>query len=224
MIHSSGTFDYAAEFTRESFSDSDVVLHGSDRSGKNVDRLVGLNPMIRFWHGRLVLVASSKRKSLVRNVSFPIGDAVALAARPGDQLCLKRTFIAGIGLSLLRQQRLILAIGAITEVPLGKDMQAIRRSEDTIDVDNDHADTWLELRIWNERSILREREVEDLGGYHIYIERCWKYGDPGTDECASVSVADDSAMKIAAMRSAILLGNGHLKITDWDCKERFTGL
>jgi hypothetical protein len=224
MIPFSGTFDYEAEFTIEGFRDSDIVLHGTDRSGENIDRLVGLNPMIRFWNGRLVIVASGKRKSTLRNVSFPIGDAVTLTAHPGDQLYLIRTGEGGIGMSLLRQQRLILAAGAITEIPLGRDMQAIRGSEGTNDWDNPAADNWLEFRVRSEQLNLREREVTEIGGYHIYIERCWKYGEPGTDECVSVSVADDSAMKIATMRSGILLGNGSLKMTDWDSTECFTEL
>jgi hypothetical protein len=225
MIHPSGTFEYEAEFTSESFSDSDIVLHGTALSVENLDRLVGHNPKIRFWHDRLVLVASGKLNSRVRNASFAIGNAVPLAARPGDRLYLVRTGLGGIGLSLLRQERVVLAIGAIAAVPLGREVQAIRHSEGMNHWNHFAADTsWLEFRVGSERLILRERGVSEIGDYYIYIERGWEYGEPGTDECVSVCVADDSAMKIAAIRSAILLGNGDLKTTNWDCTEHFTEL
>ena len=225
MIGPSGTFEYEAEFTSESFSDSDIVLHGTALSVENLDRLVGYNPTIRFWNDRLVLVASGKLNSSVRNASFATGNAVPLAARPGDRLYLVRTGTGGIGLSLLRQERVVLAIGAIAAVPLGRDIQAIRHSEGMNNWKHVSADTtWLEFRVGNEQLILKERGVSEIGDYYIYIERCWEYGEPGTDECVSVCVADDSAMKIAAIRSAILLGNGNLKTTRWDCTEHFMEL
>jgi hypothetical protein len=224
MIHPSGTFEYEAEFTKDGFSDSDIVLYGSDLSGGNIDRLVGHNPMIRFWRDRIVLVASEKPNSIVRNVSFAIGDAVPLSARPGDRLYLVRTGSGGIGLSLLRQERLVLATGAVTAVPLGRDIQSIRCPRITNSWNDPLLDTWLEFRIGDEQLILREREATEIGGYHIYIEHGWEDGVPGTDECVSVSVLDNPSMMIAAMRSAILVANGDLKTTRWDCTEHFTAL
>jgi hypothetical protein len=220
-IPRSFTFEYVAEFSKEGFSDSEIVLHGADSSGENEVRLVGLNPMIRFWNGRLVLVASGKDKSSVRNTSFPIGDAVNLAARPGDQLYLILTGSAGIGLSLLRQQRLILAIGAVAEVPLGRDIQAIRGSEGYNFFENPAADRWLEFNVQGEHLMLREREVSEIGDYYIFVERCWQGGLGGTDECVSLCISDNLTMKIAAMRSAILLAHGDLKQVRWDVSEHF---
>ena len=222
MIHPSGTFDYEAEFTIEGFSDSDIVLYGTDRRGENIDCLVGLNPMIRFWNNRIVIVAPGKLKSTCRNVSFSFGNAVSLSARPGDRLYLVRTGAGGIGLSVLRQQSLILAVGAVTAVPLGRDMQIIRGPGSPNPWEDPISDTWLEFRVGSEQLILRDREVTEIGDYHIYIEHRWEDGVPGTDECISVCVADNSAMKIAAMRSAILLSNGNWKETYWDCTEHFS--
>jgi hypothetical protein len=224
MIHRSGTFEYEAEFTRDGFSESDIVLYGADLSRGKIDRLVGHKPMIRFWRDRIVLVASEKANSSTRNVSFAIGDAVPRSARPGDRLYLVRTGSGGIGLSLLRQDRLILAIGAVTAVPLGTNIQARPEPVDEEPWETPNADTWLEFRVGNEQSNLRERAASVIGNYHIYVERCWRPGLPGTDECVSMTLEDDSAMKLAAIRSAILLGNGDLKMTHWDCTETFCGL
>jgi hypothetical protein len=224
MIHRSGTFEYEAEFTENGFSESGIILYGSDLSGGKIDRLVGHKPTIRFSHDRVVLVASEQSNSNVRNVSFAIGDAVPLSARPGDRLNLVRTGSGGIGLSLLRQDRLILAAGAVTAIPLGTNIQAKRDSLDEELWETPNADTWLDFRVGSEQSILRGRDVSVIGNYHIYIERCWRSGLPGTDECVAISLGEDSAMKLAAMRSAILLGNGVLKMTRWDCTEIFCSL
>ena len=224
MIHRSGTFEYQAEFTAEGFSSSDIVLHGTDRRGGNKDCLLGSNPKIRFWNERLVLIASEQSKANVRNVSFPIGDAVCTTARAGDRLYLTRTGAGGIGMSLLRQQKLILATGAITAVPLGPDIQASISSGNAHDWEDAAAEARIEFRAGSEQLSLREREVAKIGDYHIYIERCWEHGMPGTDECVSLSVTDDSALQIAAIRAAILLGNGAMKMTRWDCAEVFAEL
>jgi hypothetical protein len=223
MILQAGTFEYAAEFTKEGFSHSDIVLEGIDQSGTKEMRLVGLKPRIRFWNDRLVVIASQRDKSSARNVSFPIGDAVRQIAQPGDQLYLVRTGRGGIGLSLIRQEKLILATGAIGRVPLGKDIQVVY-SDDDIDPEDFGIKSPLELRVKGERLILRERDVLEAEGYHIYVERCWEDDIPGTDECVSLCLTVDSAIKTAAMRSAILLANGDLKIVSWDSNERFTTL
>src|SRR6266403_1162974 len=224
MIPLIGTFEYKAEFSKEGFSDSDIVLLGADYSGHGRQRLVGLNPKIRFWNDRLVIVAAEQTNSTVRNVSFGIGDGVRLAARPGDRLYVTRTGSGGIGMSVLRGQELILAVGAVRAVPLGSEMQ-VRvhpRSEDS-NWDDPATDTWLKFGIRNQSVTLRERETSQIAGYYIYVERCWQYGIPGTDECASICVADDSKMRISTMRSAILLANADLKTVDWDCTEHFIG-
>jgi hypothetical protein len=220
MIPPIGTFDYKAEFTKEGFGDSDIELPGADYGGRGRQRLVGLNPKIRFWHDRLVIVASEQTNSTVRNVSFGIGDAVRLAARPGDRLYVTRTGCGGIGMSVLRGQELILAVGALRSVPLGSEMQVQvhPRGEDSI-WDDPATDTWLKFNVRNQSVTLQDREVSEVEGYYIYVERCWGYGIPGTDECISICVADDSKIRIAAMRSAILLANTDLKTVAWDCTE-----
>jgi hypothetical protein len=217
----SGTFEYEAEFTKESFSNSDIVLHGSyrygsDLCGEKIDRLVGHNPKIRFWRDRIGLIAPQEHNSSVRNASFAIGDAVPLAARPGDRLYLVRTGAGGIGLSLLRQESLVLALGAVTAVPLGRYIQTIRSPSNTKFWEDPQLDTWLELRVGNDQIILREREATELGDYHIYMEHGWENGEPGTDECLSLTVLDSPAIDCGyAVRD---IGcQWDLKTTRWDC-------
>ena len=221
MIHRSGTFEYEAEFTSDSFRESDIVVYGTLMKRMDVKRLVGPNPMIRFWNDRLVLVASEESNASVRNTSFRIGNAVPLAAAPGDRLYVVRTGRGGIGLSLLRDKQLVLAIGAVTAVPLGNNMQVMKNRKGNYPF-VDLKDTWLEFQVGNEQLKLRDRSVTDIGNYQIYVEACWENGIPGVDECVSVSVANNPSVNLASLRSAILLRSSDLKLTRWDCTEVFT--
>jgi hypothetical protein len=221
MIHPSGTFEYQAEFTSEGFGINDIVLRGTNHRNWNGDCLVGHTPTIRFWNDRLILVASGKDRASCRNASFPIGDAVRHTARAGDRLYVVRTGAGGIGMTVLRGEKLILATGAIVGLPLGTDIQMDRAPAD-LDVREDFAaDTWLEFRAGAELLILREREAATFGDYDIYVERCWEPDIPGVDECVSLNVSGDPARQRAAMRAAILLAYSPLKTTSWDCEEYF---
>lgn len=222
MIHPSGTFEYEAEFTSDSIRQSEVVLQGRSMNRMDSDRLVGHHPTIRFWRDRLVLIASGKGQSRLRNTSFAIGDAVPLAARAGDRLYVVRTGSGGIGLSLLREKTLVLAIGAVTSVPLGTNLKVRVRPERRGRMDAYRAETWLEFQVECENLRMKNRGVSTIEHYEIYIEHCWQDGIPGVDECVSVCGANDPAINIASIRSAILLGPSDLKMTLWDGTEQFT--
>ena len=222
MIAREGTFEYQAEFTSKSFNNFDIDLHGASQRHEDTKRLVGHDPRIRLWNERLVLVAATEHNASARNMTAPIGDAVNLAAQPGDRLYVIRTGAGAIGLSLLRGESLVLAIGSVTAVPLGKDMKIIRRQSgprQPADFRGVSCDTWLEFTVGREHLKLGDRDEIEVGGYHIYLEHRWFTGIPGVDECVSICIADKSPLRIAAMRSAILLGNGYLKITRWDGSE-----
>ena len=220
MIHPSGLFAYEAEFTADGFGESDVVLHGHEYQNTNIDRFVGHNPTIRFWRDRLVLVAGEQLHSRLRNFSFAIGDAVPLAARPGDQLYVVRTGGGGIGLSLLRENRLVLAIGAVRAVPLGMNVNIIIGPRGGKLFNNPPTDPRLDFNVDGETIVLRERGLTTIGNYQIYIEHSWADGIPGTDECVSISRLDSQEINIASVRSAVMLGQSEMKMTSWDGSEK----
>ncbi|HXT63255.1 MAG TPA: hypothetical protein VN696_09485 [Pyrinomonadaceae bacterium] len=156
-----------------------------------------------------------------RNTSFFIGDAAQQVARPDDQLYVSRTGAGGIGMSVLRQQELVLAIGAIARLPLGKGIEVRGGPAGSHDPERVSKETWLEFRAGEEQLILHDREVGTFANYDIYVERCWECGTPGVDECVAMSLSGDDRVRRAAMRGAILLAAGPLKITSWDCTEEF---
>ena len=219
MIHRSGLFAYKAEFTAKGFSESDVVLHGHEYEATNIDRLVGHNPMIRFWRDRLVIVAGQRSHSGLRNFSFDIGDAVPLSARAGDQLFLVRTGSGGIALSVLRENRLVLAIGAVTAVPLGSDIDILKGPRGAGIFNNPPTDPRLDFSVAGETMVMRDRGLTTLADYQIYVERSWEDGIPGIDECVSISRINSHQIDIASLRSAVLLGRRETKMTNWDGSE-----
>jgi hypothetical protein len=221
-IPDSGTFDYEAEFTDESFRESDILLQGVDTTGHSAERLVGLRPKIRLCKDRLVIFTSEEQGAQVRHASFPAGDAVGLTARPGDRLYLCRTGTGDVGLSLLRQHRLILAVGTASAIPHGAGLEVIAGSDRADEVWTGYsANTWLEFSAGGERLMLREREFSMVGEYHVYVERSWESGMPGSEECISVCVPGDEAVRIAAIRSAVLMGHTAMKWVGWENTERY---
>lgn len=218
-IPASGTFDYEADFTEESFGDSNIVLMSSDRGRRGDRRLVGLHPKLRFSQDRLVIFTNETRGATVRHASFLVGDAVSLVAQLGDRLYVSRTGAGAMGISVLRRERLILAIGAVTAIPLGEGFQVVAGSDGSWEKPS--SNTWLDFSVDAKHLIMRGREFSDLGKYYLYVERCWEFGEPDANECASICFGDDPATRIAAMRSAVLLGHAALKMVEWDNTERF---
>ena len=66
---------------------------------------------------RLTLRANGKDRATVATFSFCIDRSLLNAFCPGDTLHLVRTGCGGLGLSLIREGRLIVAIGAVNAVP-----------------------------------------------------------------------------------------------------------
>jgi hypothetical protein len=216
MIHPSGTFEYEAEFTSDTFGEWHAVLRGRARKGTKDKRLVGLSPDVKFGNDRLVLVASERSNSSVRSASFAVGDAIPVAAQPGDKLHVVRTGRGGIGLSLLREDRLVVATGAVTAVPLGTNITVIQGPHGLYGFEELRGKEWIELQLGSEKLVLRERGVTTIGDYEVYFEHGWEFGYPGIDECASICGATDPDVKLACIRSAALLGYGDMQLNHWD--------
>jgi len=54
------------------------------------------------------------------------------------------------------------------------------------------------------------------GDFDLYVERLGRRGFPGQAECVAISRKDAMGLKIAAMRSAILLANSGQHIVKWE--------
>ena len=166
-------------------------------------RLVGHAPMLEAveyerqpWqlYARITLTASDKHNATVASAAFSVERGLVRMLRPHDVLHIARSPCGGIGLSILRDDHLVAAAGAITQVPLGADVSArfpfelIRESEAifrTRDPQYHPHEHPIELSIGSEIRILH-RGRPTIGPYDVLIRHGFVRGMPGTDACVSI--------------------------------------
>ena len=146
MIPPSGTFDYVAtvpgpaadgSFECQAHVRQPMPLHWERLIGS---RLVGHAPVLRVtdagitpdpgpnrprvMRSRVTLTASSRQHAQIAAASFHLDEALFLNSRPGDLIHVTRTSCGGVGFSILRDGELVVAVGAVTSVPLGRSVRA----------------------------------------------------------------------------------------------------
>ena len=178
---------------------------------------MGRTPRILVDRQRIAIVAPERTDATRWKVSFLVGDALFHAMREGDALHLARSWEGGIGISLIRTDRLVLALGAVTVTPLGDGITVERGSASPAKRPWEPvSDTWLEVTIGTDRKTLRHRQSATVGGYDVYVEHGWIRSLDGRDECVAIASRDYSGFRDVAMRSAILLAAGSLRMTGWE--------
>jgi len=184
------------------------------------NRLVGLQPTLRILGGRLVLEAGARHRAEVRSASLELNESLIESLHCGDVLTLVRTRTADIGVSLLRDGRLIVAAGAVTAVTLGDNVAV--RGGPVVDFSAHgpeqppRRETWVDVSVSGETRRLREGEETTLHDYRFSVVRCFQDGIPGTFECLAISLegacppeADLHSARLLARRSAGLI------LSDW---------
>jgi hypothetical protein len=197
-------------------------------------RLTGLSPYLEVTDGgqtpdpsvsrpsvlrsRLSLIASASENSKVSSVSFYVAKDLTRIFKPGDVLHMARTTSGGLGLSLLRESRLVFAVGAVSSVPLGDDVQAatpyVAREAVSVfrkvDPEFEFRELPLQISIGG-HSRLRFRGWQELGHYVIWVEHGFLPGIPGEDECASIALKGACGATPSSL-SAQLLNGGEIEI------------
>lgn len=232
-----GTFDYVGvvpadlklptEWTLEDASGASAEVLGNSFID---DRLVGLRPGLALVNDRLVLTASSRDRATVASASIPVGPSFREVLRPGDMLHICRTGTADIGMSVLRNEELVVAIGAVSRVPTGDRISVDGGPGLTFDASRSEGknfskdDLRAEVNVAGETSTLRPGERVSMGGYCISIVRCFEWGCPGRYECVAIS-RDDSCPHEVAIESARRLGvlDTDTLLTYWPEGESPTG-
>jgi hypothetical protein len=140
----------------------------------------------------------------------------------GDLLHMARTSCGRIGVSAIRSEPLIFAVGAITAVPLGCDFEA-RVTYDLVeaaealfrkrDTRFPFAEYPVEIRASEERHSKNGGRMR-VGPFDVWILHGDYFGIPGTDAC--VSVARTGACPLVdANASALFLDTDVLEIVYW---------
>lgn len=210
-----GTFDYIVTVP-EHIKESGFTCQARNRTpivrtGRALDdsRLVGMKPLFQVHdvavdperdprlpgvaRSAIVLRASRNDDAQVALAGCQVNKALFACLRHRDKIYLSRTGCGGLGLSVLREGELLVAIGAVTTVPLGsKGDAALHGFPGSWDRQIDGAR--LELTA----------ETHTVGDYVVSVIHGPRSGIPGIDECASVCRVDACA-EVAARTSAMLL-------------------
>jgi hypothetical protein len=234
----SGTFDYVVVVPEKPTEPArwqaqlrtPVVSQGDSRRD---DRLVGYSPMVyvtpygiapetearqaqrprpKVLRSRFTLIASEQKRSRAAAVAFDVDQSLTAVIRPRDVLSMSRTTSGGLGLSLLRDNQLVFAVGAVTAVPLG-DTVRVRLPVELItraaavfrqrDPSFEFPHLPIEIEVGEERCVVFATRSQ-FGAYQVWVEHGCYRGAPGVDECVAISL-QHACPDVVAIASAQLL-------------------
>ncbi len=195
------------------------------------ERLVGLTPTLRITNAgltpnpsparprvlrsRLTLTARTSHLAAVAGASFCVDKAIVGTLQPGDHLHMVRTGCGGLGVSVVRDDRLVAAAGAVTHLPLGNDVHA-RIPYDLVDEASAvfaKRDPGFHLPEYPvEFQVGEQVHIRPSSGaygtmmpYRLVFFHGYREGIPGQDECAAIW-HPDRCPDVAASATAQLLG------------------
>ena len=172
VMPKAGTFDYIVTvpehineegFTCQARNRLPIVRTGDATADC---RLVGMKPLFRVrdvevnrekdprlpgvTRSAIVLSASSNDNAQVAAAVCQVNKALVACLRHRDKIYLSRTHCGGLGISVLREGELLVAIGAVTRLPLGsKGAAAVMSVINGYDQSNRCAhDLWASRRRW----------------------------------------------------------------------------
>jgi len=189
-------------------------------AGKVIPRTGLVHP--RVLRSRFLLTASDQSDSHVGAASFHVDRSIASALRFGDTLNMVRTSSGGLGISVIRERQLVVAVGSVTALPLGENVEAQIPSDL---VEEAEALFWqrdptfemnelpVELCIDGSRHLFYGG-TRRINGYEVWTVHGHLRGMPGTDECLAISRIGACSPN-GANTSAMLLVSGGLELFPW---------
>jgi hypothetical protein len=191
-------------------------------------RLVGTEALLRVTDGgltpdsgptkpwvmrsRILFTAATRQNASIAAAAFHVDKGLIAGLKPGDVMHFNRTGCGGLGLSVLRNGQLVVAVGAVVGMPLGDSIQ-VRSPNDLIDraegvfrerdADFAFAESPVEIVV-DGRSTIAFRGRRQIGDFTVFIVHGHLHGLPGTDPCVAVCRSGASSVD-AASASALLL-------------------
>ena len=201
-------------------------------------RIVGLEPLLSvtdpgqsteplpgqplYPRVRLTLSTTSREPATVREAYFHVHRALTRHWLPGDILYLRKTGCEGLALSVVRRGELVVALGAVTEVPLGDNVSAKLNEEvlaealpafARVDPGFEFPSVPIEVTVAGTPAILFEgwREVN---GYQIKVEHCFRRAIPGIECRAAIWTGGIKRFK-ATVSSLEMMWSEGIRMTPW---------
>jgi hypothetical protein len=228
-IHIGGTFHYEILVEEEKVG-LNTRLTGKGRTTREPSihpGLLGYTPEFEVSEG-LVILRSRESEHIrrtnkhfvslnpVASAAFDLGEWFPLVIQGGDLVHFHRSGTGDFGFSVTRNDRLILAMGAIVDTFLGSDLEVRddpRLSE--IGVRNDPRsgdpksfldyrektleDFRLTVVIQNQSYSLQEGEELLANDYYIFFERAHKIGIPGRQSLLTIAQLNEKLTKETVM-------------------------
>jgi len=199
MITPCGTFTYSVVVGRDKSAPQRWI--GKARSLRDPSThpgKAGKRPWFELGDGHIVLRATESRLTRWLNpdfrrwppchyCSFEVGNTPAAVMEAGDQIAFNRHGTGDYALTIIRNESLVLGIGAITSLPLGREIQVeedARLRELQINcfmrVPRERPnDLHITFTTGGERINLCEGEEGNIGSYYARVERVYRTGIPG---------------------------------------------
>ena len=229
----SATFHYVTEITEGAAKTSPWQMKSAESFRPTGDsffdrRLVGWKPLLYISDAgmtpnpnvskpavlrkQLRLVATDKEYASQESASYFFDKALVHTLRPGDTFHMVGTDCCGFGASVIRQGKLIFAVGEVTAVPLGSGITAripsdlLEEAQEVFrrrDSKFEFPELPIEFRSGDISCIIYRGQAQ-IGGYHVRVERAFLPSDDAIPECASISL-DEACDWVAASATAQLL-------------------
>ena len=229
----SGTFAYSTTVPvdgRNAFPWQMKSLTAVEPTGKRLvdNRLVGWSPLLyvretglptnlgpsvpSVERAEIRLVASDKKHASCETASYFVDRVLLRVLRPGDVFHIARTGCGGVGVSAIREGKLLFAAGAVGSVPLGSEIsvtipyELLKKAEAILrqsDPEFEFPHHPIEVCIGDRLRIVYRGRVQ-MGSYRVWVEHGFLPGMPGTDESVSITL-DEACDWVAGKASAQLL-------------------
>lgn len=178
----------------------------------------------RVLRSQLTLTAANRKHASVASATFHVDRALARTLTAGDLLFMAGTTNGGLALSIIRDNRLIAAAGAVSAVPLGEIVRVgvpfdvVTQAEGIFrkrDPDFEFLEWPVEIRV-GEDTRLQYRGRPRIQSYEFFVEHGVYPGLSGhRDECVAVSLRG-VCPDVAAAASAQLMDRANaLEVVRW---------
>ena len=220
----------AIEITGDDLRDDRLVGHSpvltiSDAGISAETEASSLTGMVapRVARSRLTLTARHREYARVQSAAFHVDQRLVAILRAGDQVFMARTNCGSLGLSVVRDHRLVAAVGAVSSVPLGEgalagtplqpvmEAEAIFRKRDST---FKFRELPVEIRLGADVRLLYRGQPR-LNVYEVFVEHGFYPGLPGTGECVAIWRRDACPSDAAIASAQILDRPNALGMTEW---------
>jgi hypothetical protein len=236
------TFEYVAtvpESHSGQFQCSARLRHPITHQGNEFDsRLLGHAPQLQIadagmtpnpcrhqpgvMRSRITLTASTRKDATAAAISVYVDRELIAQLQPGDNMHISRTACACLGLSIVRDGKMLAAIGAVSAVDLGDDFQVlspyqlVQQAERVFQEEDPEfrfSEAPVEFIHRTHRRILFRGECR-IGQYEIRLRHGFLSGIPGVDESAAIYLGQDRVPAFVNA-SAELLENDPGELVPW---------